>query len=217
MALGTKVTVKKVTGHPRGYKWRANFIEEGKRRQKYFKKKTEADDWAEGRREESLKHGTSTSLSAKERAALIETREKLKAVDWDVRAAIEFAARAKSELAPFDVTPETALAFAVDYFRRADKSITVRALAEEIVDAKKSAGRSKRHEKDLRSKLNRFAETFGDRAVATLERREIEDWLHGLKLSLGSVNSYRRIRCWHSTIRSSGATAQRTPPQILIA
>ncbi|MCG8602939.1 MAG: tyrosine-type recombinase/integrase [Verrucomicrobiales bacterium] len=66
-------------------------------------------------------------------------------------------------------------------------------LVEEVIQSKRNAGRSKRHERDLRTKLDRFAEAFGERAVATLESDEIEEWLHQLGLAAGSVNSYRRI------------------------
>lgn len=193
MALGSEVTVKKVKGHPRGYKWRANFIEEGKRRQKYFKTKTAADDWAEEKIEESLDHGTAKSLSAAERSAVIDNREKLSDVDWDLRSAIEFALRAKEELALLEVAPDEALDFAADYYRRAHSSVSFSTLAHELIEAKRNAGRSKRHERDLRTKFNKFEESFGDRSVATLESGEIDDWLHQLKLSPGSVNSYRRI------------------------
>jgi len=193
MALGSEVTVKKLTGHPGGYKWRANYIEEGKRRQKYFKTKAAADEWAEDRTEESLEHGTAKSLSAAERSAVIDNRERLAELDLDLRAAIEFAIRAKSDLNPYDVDPDEALDFMVDYHRRVNRSIPFSELADEVIEAKKNAGRSKRHERDLRTKLDKFAEAFGERAVATLESREIDDWLHGLNHSPGTVNSYRRV------------------------
>ncbi len=193
MALGAEVTVKKVVGHPRGYKWRANFIGEGQRKQKYFKTKSAADEWAEDRKGESLEHGTGSTLSAEERSAVIESRTTLSAVDWDVRSAIEFAARAKAMLEPFGVLPDAALDFAVDYYRRSQKSASVEELIEEVIQAKKNAGRSKRHQGDLRSKLDKFKVAFAKRPAATLESREIEEWLHKLKLAPGSVNSYRGI------------------------
>ncbi|MCG8602938.1 MAG: hypothetical protein MI807_22530 [Verrucomicrobiales bacterium] len=113
MALGSLVSVKKVTGHPRGYKWRANFVEEGRRKQKYFKTKSAADKWAEEREEESQEHGTSKSLSGAERSTVIDTRDKLIEVDLDIREAIEFAIRAKEATSPFEITPEEAIQFAV--------------------------------------------------------------------------------------------------------
>ncbi len=192
MALGSQVTIKAVRGHPR-YKWRANFIEEGKRKQKYFATKREAEIWSENRADESLEFGTGSSVSAEERSAVIETREKLAEVGWDIRGAIEFAAKAKDHLAAFDVEPESALEFVIDYYKRTQRSISIDELANEVETAKKNAGRSKRHSRDMEYKLKKFRESFGSRSAATLESREIEDWLHGLKLTPGSVNSYRRV------------------------
>lgn len=193
MALGSEVTIRKVSGHPRGYKWRANFIDQGKRRQKYFKTKTDADEWADERADEALTHGTGSTIDAAERSAVIETRGKLSDLGLDLRTALDFSIRAHSELAEVEVKPLVALDFALDYYRRSQKSVTVRLLVEEVILAKKNAGRSKRHERDLRTKLDKFAGRFGDRSASTLESREIENWLHALKLSPGSVNSYRRV------------------------
>ena len=193
MALGSEVTVKKVVGHPRGYKWRANFIEEGRRKQKYFKTKAAADEWADNRSEESLEHGTGSSLNSEERSAVVETRTALSNLGWDVRSAIEFALKTKSALVPFGVNPHAALELAVDYYRRSQKSVSISELIEEVIQAKKNAGRSKRHERDLRSKLDKFKATFANRPAASVESGEIEEWLHRLKLAPGSVNSYRRI------------------------
>lgn len=192
MALGSEVTVKRLKGHPR-YGWRATFVEAGERKQKYFETKAAAEKWAEDRAEESLDHGTASALSAKERSAVIEARDLLAETGLELREAINFTARAKAALAPYGVSPEAALDLAIDYYRRSQKSITIAALVDEVVAVKRSAGRSKRHERDLRSKLDRFAASFGDRSAATVDSREIEDWLHGLKLAPGSINSYRRI------------------------
>ena len=192
MALGSQVTIKAVRGHPR-YKWRANFIEEGKRKQKYFVTKREAEDWSEDREGESLEYGTASTLSAGERSAVIETRERISEIGWDIRSAIEFAAKAKNELKAFEVEPEAALEFVIEYYRKAQRSISIDELADEVEAAKKNAGRSKRHSRDIEYKLKKFRESFGDRSAATIESQEIEDWLHGLKLTPGSVNSYRRV------------------------
>jgi integrase len=50
--------------------------------------------------------------------------------------------------------------------------------------------RSIRHQQDLRDRLGRFCETFGDRPVRVLRADEIEDWLHRLNLSPVSTNNY---------------------------
>lgn len=171
MALGADVSLRKVTGHPR-YKWRATFIEGARRRQRYFKTRRDAEDWAGERARESLDHGTAAALSPAERSAVIETRERLQAVGIDLRAALDHA---------------------IDYFERAKKSSDVETWIAEVIEARRRADRSDRHLRDLASKLGRFQKSFAGRSVATITRDEIAEWLHGLKLTGSSRNSYRRI------------------------
>ena len=56
-------------------------------------------------------------------------------------------------------------------------------LRDESLESQRKAKRSIRHQQDLRDRLGRFIETFGDRPVRVLRADEIEDWLHGLNLS----------------------------------
>lgn len=192
MALGSKAVLRKVRGHPK-YAWRASFIEGGARRFKYFTTKAAGEAWVEGRNEEAHIHGTTASLTAAERSAVLETREALEREGLDARAAIEFAIFAKRRLEGLDLTPEAAVEFAASHQERARRSVSVAELVEELIESKIQSGRSRRHERDLRSKLGRLSLTFGDRSVATLEAPEIEAWLHQLRLAAGSINSYRRI------------------------
>ncbi len=193
MALGSKVSVRKLKSHPQGYRWRATFIEGGKRRQKYFKTKAKADEFAESREEEALEQGTGTRLSQDERSAVVESRGELSQVGLDLRSAIQFAVESKRELSQFGVAPNEALDFALAYYQQAKASIEVSILVNQLVEFKGNAGRSKRHQRDLKSKLGRFCQDFGQRSVATIEAKELEAWLHQLKLKPSSVNSYRRV------------------------
>ena len=60
------------------------------------------------------------------------------------------------------------------------ESETVSNAVEALLAAKKIDGASKRYLKDLRSRLRRFAETFGERKLADLGPGEIADWLRAL-------------------------------------
>lgn len=179
--MGHRVTVRKLerTGpdgrkvrtHPR-YSWRCSYVENGRRSAKYFKTKAEAEDWAKEREAEALAHGTESSLTATERSTVVETRE---------------------VLAELGLTLREALNFSVDYHRRIRKSCTMAQLAATAVATRARAGLSDRHLRDLNGKLQRFCKNFGSRSVATINRKEVEDWLYGMDLAPASLNSYRRI------------------------
>lgn len=168
---GNRVKVSKWEGHPT-FKWRASYIENGKYKSKGFKTKAKAEKWAEEREAEALIHGTGDSLTAAERAAVIETRE---------------------SLAELGVSVREALNHALDHFRQVRKSVTVEELIDKFIDAKRKAGRSNRYLQDLDSRLGRFKKHFGDRIVATISGDEIEDWLHELKLAPVTTNNFRRV------------------------
>jgi integrase len=179
--LGHRVSIKKlekigpggrkIRTHPR-YSWRCSYVENGNRATKYFKTKAEAEEWAKTREVEALAHGTDSSLTAAERSIVIETR---------------------ATLAELGLTLRDAVNFLVDHQRRVRRSGTVAQLAASVVATRTRAGLSDRHLRDLEGKLKRFSKTFGPRSVATITRKEIEDWLYSLKLAPASLNSYRRI------------------------
>lgn len=56
-------------------------------------------------------------------------------------------------------------------------------------------GRSAKYVKDLRNRLRRFQEAFGDQNAATITTREIDQWISGLGLGPQSQNNYRTILC----------------------
>jgi integrase len=95
------------------------------------------------------------------------------------------------ELKPLGKTLNDATQFYVRYLRDAERSISVCALVEEFMAAQNRLNRSQVHLYDLRQRLGRFKEDFGDRPVRTVTTNEIDAWLHALKLSAQSVNNYR--------------------------
>lgn len=175
---GNKVTISRRKGHPY-YNWRARYVDNGKNREKGFKTKKAAEEWAEAREAESLQFGTESILSHSERSVVLDSRETLEALGVNLRQAVEFA---------------------IDHFKKAQKSCTVSELKERVIFEKERAGQSDRYIQDLRSRLGRFEEEFGNRIVSTVTRDEISDWLHGLtnlktsdKLAATSLNNFRRV------------------------
>ena len=80
-----------------------------------------------------------------------------------------------------------------------DRSETVSNAVEALLVAKKSDGASKRYLKDLRSRLRRFAETFGERKLADIGPGEIANWLRELGQAPLSRNTFHlRISALYS-------------------
>lgn len=157
--------------HPR-YRWRITYVEAGRRKQKYFKTRGAAEKWAEEREEEALAHGTDATISAAERSTVVDTRKALVEVGLTLRDAVELA---------------------ITHQQRIMESCTVSEMIADSLATRKRTGVSARHVRDMQGKLGRFEQVFGSRSVVTITRKEVEDWLHGLKLAPSSFNSYRRI------------------------
>lgn len=174
MALGSKCSILKVTDSKKreqGYRWVVAFHAEGNRRRKFFKRKTDAEDFAESREREAVEHGSS-ELSASERAAMLDLRDRLASCGGTVRAAIEeFCAKRES----------------------AAKSVNVETLVADLIAAKEREGKSKRYLQDLRSRLGRFAQDFEGRTMADISTEEISEWLHELRVTPITEVNYRRI------------------------
>lgn len=156
----------------RFYKWRVSWIEDGKKQEKGFKLKTEAEEWAETKERNLLNFGVGASLSAEERSAVIDTREDLAAAGLTIREAV---------------------AMALEIRRKESRSITVEEMVSRVLRDRESAGRSERYLQDLRSRLGRFKADFGARSLATITRDEITDWIRGLKLGATTQNNFLRV------------------------
>jgi integrase len=167
---GNAVTVTK--WKHRFYKWRVSWIETGRKQEKGFKLKTEAEEWAVEKEKELLNFGVGASLSAEERSAVLDTRD---------------------DLAAFGITLREAVAMALTIRRKESRSITVAEMVSRITEDRKSAGRSKRYLEDLRARLKRFEKDFGARSLATITREEITDWIRGLKVAATTQNNFLRV------------------------
>jgi integrase len=93
-------------------------------------------------------------------------------------------------LQPYGKTIVDATDHYIHYLEDSHRSCTVVQLRDEFLESQRKAKRSIRHQQDLRDRLGRFSETFGDRPVRVLRADEIEDWLHALNLSPVSTNNY---------------------------
>lgn len=174
--LGHKVSIKKLVNaegertHPR-YDWRASFVEGGKRKQKYFRTKVDAEKWKEKRESEAATHGTGYNLTHAERSTVEDTREELAAIGLTLREAVENAIERK---------------------RRELRSCTVAEMVTRGIKAREKAGLSEVHIKDLEQRLGRFRDSFGDRVVSTITKDEIEEWLNALEIANSTRNGYQR-------------------------
>lgn len=167
---GNKVTVSKWKHS--FYSYRAQWIEDGKPKHKGFKKKKDAEEWAEEKESELLSQGTESTLTHPERSAVLDYRNRIQALNVDLREVIRIG---------------------VEQLERAQKSCTVSELVARVISDREKAGLSDRYISDLRQRLKRFEKDFGTNAVATLTRDEIADWLHGLNLAPTTTNNFRRI------------------------
>jgi integrase len=96
------------------------------------------------------------------------------------------------KLKPFGKSLTEAVSFFIAHVEQTQRSITVRALAEEYLEKQKSRNRSIPHQRDLRGRYNRFTLSFGDRLASDVQSKEIEKWLFSLGLGPVSFNNYRQ-------------------------
>jgi integrase len=156
----------------RFYRWRVSWIESGRKQEKGFKLKTDAEEWAGKKEKELLSFGVGASLTAEERSAVLDTR---------------------ADLAAAKLTIREAVAVALELRRKELRSISVAELVGRVISDRERAGRSGRYLLDLRSRLGRFQKEFGARSVATITRDELTDWIRGLGQSATSQNNYLRL------------------------
>jgi integrase len=158
--------------HPR-LKFVVNYREAGMRKRKFFETRKEADA-------ESALQNARFKKSGIEGAEL-SSRLRVMAKDCAERLSV----RGK--------TIADATNFLLAHLEANEKSCTVAALVRELLAAKQADGASKRYLQDLSWRLNRFAQDFGEKMVATITSAEINDWLRGLKVAPVSRNNYRRV------------------------
>lgn len=146
---------------------------EGKRVRKFFPTRDAADEWLRGRRGELVVQGRS--------AVTLTDRERVDAT------------QALAILRPFGASlTQAAQAFA-ERAKLLSRTVSFAQLREEIVAAKKADRKSSVYLSDLINRLRKVGEAFDEKPVATIESREIDDWLRGLNLAPGSRKNYRKV------------------------
>ena len=99
---------------------------------------------------------------------------------------------ARKRLAEYGYTINDAVEFFVDHLERVRRcKTTVTELAAEVIEAKRRDGRSDAYLSDLRKRLSRFCQDFGDRPIASVTIEETDNWLRDLPLSPKSRANYR--------------------------
>ena len=95
-------------------------------------------------------------------------------------------------LLPFSKTLRDATTFYLAHLRQRETSAPVASAVAELIEMKRAAHKSARYVKDLGLRLGRFNKTHGERSVASITGRELDEWLAGLAVAPGTRNTFRR-------------------------
>jgi len=114
------------------------------------------------------------------------------------------ALQAEQLLKPFGVSIGEAAKFYTEHLRKVQNSEKVSIVVEQLLAAKEHDNLRPRYLKDLRVRLNRFSESFGERPIAEISAGEINGWLRGFKpfnrntfrLRISILFSYAIERGW---------------------
>jgi integrase len=111
----------------------------------------------------------------------------------------------EQELSAFGKTLRDATKYYVAHLRAVSSSRKVKDVIAELLAAREADGASARYRGDLRVRLARFAESFGEEMIASLSAKQIGDWLRGLNLAPLTRNTFRlRLAALYSFARRSG-------------
>lgn len=161
------------------FRFMINYREAKKRKRKFFKTEAAAKSWVKWKNDEYEKQGREhAEFSSNLRVMAQECADLLSGHGKTIRDATDFF---------------------ITYLKDSERSCTAAALVKELVATKKADGLSERHVEDL-CRLNRFADHFDGKPVATITSAEIDDWLRdlvskktGQRLSPVARNHYRRL------------------------
>ena len=101
------------------------------------------------------------------------------------------AQRANEILKPFSVSITDAAKFYADHLRRVQTSEKVTRVVKELLAAKENDNLRPRYLSDLKARLNRFSEAFGERPIASVTTGELDNWLRSLGVQPATRNSIR--------------------------
>jgi integrase len=144
----------------------------GGRTRRFFRDRREARTYFEQCRIQQQNYGTAAlSISDNLRVEAIECLEKLHI---------------------FNKTLRDATNFYVAHLRTISGSRKTREVISELLKARTSDGLSARYLADLRVRLARFENIFGERMIAAVTAAEIDNWLRSLTVGSVTRNTFRR-------------------------
>jgi integrase len=185
-----KIKVRKYSDSNRLHlKFVVNYREAGKRKRTFFETKDAANSFAAFKNDERQRNGVEHSE-----------------FPTSIRVMAQNAVEA---LKPFGKTIADAVQHYVAHLKANERSCTATQLVDELIAAKKADGVSDRHLRDIRIRLGKFADKFNGRMVATVTRKEIDDWLRSLPFSPLTRNHYRQlvVLAFNFAVRHGYATA----------
>jgi hypothetical protein len=137
---------------------------------------------------------TSEKAAEKKLAELTKQQKKEGTAGLDVPLELRvLASKAAKRLEPFGKSVLDAAEFYAAHLEKEKDSVQVETAIEEYLAAKKKAGLSGRHLRDIEGRIGRFKATFGDRPIQTVTVQEVETWLHSLELGPQSLINYRAV------------------------
>jgi integrase len=96
-------------------------------------------------------------------------------------------------LKPYGKTLTDATEHLLAHLAAVQRSCTVKDLIAEFRTAKEQDGASERYLKDLKNRLRRFDDDFGQKMVAEIQPSEMDDWLRGLDVAAQTRNNFRTV------------------------
>jgi hypothetical protein len=139
----------------------------------FFATKDEATGWAEQQRKKRKNEGDSA---------------------FGLSAELRIDAQPASELiAPYGVSLRECASFYVRHAATATGDRTIKQIVDELLAVKKASGMSARYLKDLRIRVNIFAQTFGGEKAINISQQKVDDWIIAIPYSGTTKNNYRRL------------------------
>jgi integrase len=96
------------------------------------------------------------------------------------------------ELAAYGWNVADAIRFTLEHLRKQTASVSLESAINELIEAKKGAGRSERYCHDLRLRLGRLCTAFDGKTVAPISTADLECFLSELKVAAETRNTFRR-------------------------
>src|SRR6516165_3409293 len=144
----------------------------GGRKRRFFKEKTEAETFMQLAKVQQENYGTAAlSIPDALRVEAIECCELLQ---------------------PFGVTLRDASNFYLVHLKAVTGSRKVKEVVADLLAARTADGMSARYLGDLRVRLARFVQIFGEEMIAGISASRIDEWLRGLGVGAVTRNTFRR-------------------------